>query len=368
MQRWDIFCRIVDNYGDIGICWRLARQLKQEYRLDVRLWVDDLSSAAKLIPRLNTQLQQQSVDGVNICHWQQNFAEAKVADVVIEAFACELPEAYLAEMARSRPVWLNLEYLSAENWVQDFHLQSSPHPKLPLTKYFFFPGFTEKTGGLLREPGLIEQRDDWQSSAAKREDFWHQFGVISDGLKISLFCYPHAPVESLLASIVNSEQTIDLLVPQGAIVEQIANYFGLVELNIGDQHQAGKLRLHILPFLSQDEYDHLLWSCDLNFVRGEDSWVRAIWAVRPFIWQPYQQEGGTHFKKLEAFLDLYAADQLTLQQAHHAWLSGGFTSALWDTICKELNVLKSHTEIRSQALQKHANLTAKLVIFVQNRL
>jgi hypothetical protein len=21
---WDIFCRVIDNFGDIGVCWRLA--------------------------------------------------------------------------------------------------------------------------------------------------------------------------------------------------------------------------------------------------------------------------------------------------------------------------------------------------------
>ena len=45
---WDIFCTVVDNYGDIGVCWRLARQLAAEHGFAVRLWVDDLASFARL--------------------------------------------------------------------------------------------------------------------------------------------------------------------------------------------------------------------------------------------------------------------------------------------------------------------------------
>ena len=24
---WDIFCQVIDNHGDVGVCWRLAREL-----------------------------------------------------------------------------------------------------------------------------------------------------------------------------------------------------------------------------------------------------------------------------------------------------------------------------------------------------
>ena len=46
-------------------------------------------------------------------------ADVRVADVVIEAFACHLPSTYIKSMAIKRdqgpaPQWFNLEYLSAE--------------------------------------------------------------------------------------------------------------------------------------------------------------------------------------------------------------------------------------------------------------
>jgi uncharacterized repeat protein (TIGR03837 family) len=62
------------------------------------------------------------------------------------------------------------------------------------------------------------------------------------------------------------------------------------------------LRLFTLPWLTQTDFDHLLWSADLNFVRGEDSLVRALWAGAPFVWQAYPQDDGVHLEKLAALL------------------------------------------------------------------
>ena len=152
MGRWDIFCRVVDNYGDIGTCWRLAQQLAAEHGADVRLWVDRLQSFAQLCPAVSADAEVQHVERIEIRRWRADFSQVEAADVVIEAFACELPESYIAAMARQTvaPAWINLEYLSAEAWVEDCHRLSSLRTKWPLTKYFFFPGFTSRTGGLLQ--------------------------------------------------------------------------------------------------------------------------------------------------------------------------------------------------------------------------
>ncbi len=114
-KRWQIWCRVVDNFGDIGVCWRLARQLHHNYNAAVTLWVDDLATFA----RLHSAVQHaplQSVEGVTVCHWTEATVSAPEADVVIEAFACELPATVVAAMRQQQPppLWLNLEYLSAE--------------------------------------------------------------------------------------------------------------------------------------------------------------------------------------------------------------------------------------------------------------
>jgi uncharacterized repeat protein (TIGR03837 family) len=79
-----------------------------------------------------------------------------------------------------------------------------------------------------------------------------------------------------------------------------------------------QLSILYLPQLPQTDFDHLLWSCDLNFVRGEDSLVRAIWAAKPFIWQIYPQHDGAHHAKLDAFLTMMEAPA-SLKTAHIAW-------------------------------------------------
>src|SRR5688572_17662476 len=100
-EHWDIFCRVVDNFGDAGVCWRLACKLANECGFSVRLWIDDLRVLRRLAPAV-TEASQQSVDGVEVLRWDDAADHAVVAeaDVVIEAFGCGLPERCVEAMAR----------------------------------------------------------------------------------------------------------------------------------------------------------------------------------------------------------------------------------------------------------------------------
>ncbi|NWD52933.1 elongation factor P maturation arginine rhamnosyltransferase EarP, partial [Pseudomonas gingeri] len=70
---WDIFCTVVDNYGDIGVTWRLARQLVAEHGLAVRLWVDDLRAFERLCPELDIECEQQIQEGVEVRRWSSEW-------------------------------------------------------------------------------------------------------------------------------------------------------------------------------------------------------------------------------------------------------------------------------------------------------
>ncbi|MEO8343571.1 MAG: elongation factor P maturation arginine rhamnosyltransferase EarP [Gallionella sp.] len=330
--RCDIFCNVIDNYGDIGVCWRLARQLANEQGVAVRLWVDDLSSFAMLCPEADAASEKQKCRGVEVRRWSKSFPEIQPADLVIEAFACQLPESYIAAMAAQaqQPVWINLEYLSAEDWVQGCHKLPSPHPNLPLTKYFFFPGFTAQTGGLLLERDLLARRDAFQNDAVQQQAFWQSVGMekpAADTLKISLFAYENAALHGLFDAWTTSPQPVLCLVPEGRILPQVGQYFGDHTPHAGSIYARGNLRMRVLPFVEQERYDLLLWACDINFVRGEDSCVRALWAGHPFVWQIYPQHDAVHLKKLHAFLSLYnsqlsrSASQ-ALQGLWNSWNSG----------------------------------------------
>jgi uncharacterized repeat protein (TIGR03837 family) len=324
----DIFCTVVDNYGDIGVSWRLARQLADEHDIRVRLWVDDLCSFAKLCPEVDVALIEQQCRGVLVRHWSKAFSDVMPAELVIEAFACKLPESYVEAMAaqKHKPVWLNLEYLSAEEWVEGAHKLPSPHQRLPLVKYFFFPGFTEKTGGLLLERDLLARRDAFQADLAAQQTFWQSVGVqerMAGELRVSLFSYENEAVAGLLEVWARGATPLLCCVPEGRVLPQVAAFFGQVAGKAGDAWQRGNLRVYVLPFVEQERYDELLWACDINFVRGEDSCVRAQWAGKPFVWHIYPQHDGVHMQKLRALSALYGGDLPA--QAHQAnenmWLA-----------------------------------------------
>lgn len=333
-----LFCKVVDNFGDIGICWRLARQLELEHGIAVTLWVDDLRSFQRICPEISIDSEIQQIGTVTVRHWRDQvgaFTAADVADIVIEFFACDIPPAYIAAMAERtpHPVWLNLEGLSAEEWVEGCHALPSPQSR-SLTKYFFFPGFTRKTGGLLRESGLEQQRQAFQQDATAMATFLSQFGVTPaemGSLTVSLFCYPQAPVLALFDVWQSSSKAITCLVPEGVAAETVEKFLGRAA-QAGATASRGALTVRVLPFIPQPDYDKLLWACDLNFVRGEDSFVRAQWAGKPFIWHIYPQDEDLHHVKLNAFLERYTAATESLSEFSLGWNEATKQAVDWAAI------------------------------------
>ena len=356
----DIFCTVVDNYGDIGVCWRLARQLVHEREVAVRLWVNDLASLQRLCPAVDPTLAEQVWDGIAVRHWTLVFPEVEPAQLVIEAFACELPERYVLAMAgqQQKPVWINLEYLSAEDWVEGCHKLPSPHPRLPLVKYFFFPGFTPKTGGLLLERDLLARRDTFQNDESLLAAYWQSIGLgmpQSDELRVSLFSYENPVLPELLQIWEQGAQAVTCLLPEGRALPQAAAYFGQQRGKAGDVWQRGKLRLQVLPFVAQEHYDELLWACDVNFVRGEDSFVRAQWAGRPFIWHIYPQHDGVHMQKLRAFMDMYCAGLApgaaqALRSLWEGWNGETGSVAAWNDFQAHGSTLRVHSRVWARQL------------------
>lgn len=304
-MQWDIFCTVIDNYGDAGVCWRLARQLSIEHQQKVRLIIDHLPTLEALTAQSITT--NTVLDNVLITQWDEQ-VRYRGADVIIEAFACELPLQYVQELKNlsTKPLWINLEYLTAEDWIEGCHNLSSRHPQLGLEKIFFFPGFTPKTGGLLREQTLSAQRDQFQRERSIT-DIFPQVVSTTYQVVLSLFAYPSAPVIPLLKSLATAKQSVLCLVPTCRILPQIESLLGRGNLRPFERYAYGSVTVQVLPFMSQTVYDQVLWHCDLNFVRGEDSWVRAQWAARPLIWQVYPQSDNAHEDKLAAFMQRYGA-------------------------------------------------------------
>jgi uncharacterized repeat protein (TIGR03837 family) len=373
---WDIFCRVVDNYGDIGVCWRLARQLAAEHEVGVRLWIDNLESFARLCPALNVTLDTQRASGVTVCRWRDPFPDAVPGDIVVEAFGCEIPAGFKTTMAaRSRaPAWINLEYLSAEAWVTESH--ALPSPQATLTKYFFFPGFVAGTGGLLRERGLMAQREKFQQDRNAQAEFWHSLGLTppeSDELRVSLFCYDNPALSDLLRQWAESSMRVTCLVPEGVVTAMLEKLFSLETVEVNQTYTVRNLTVRVIPFLDQERYDRLLWACDINFVRGEDSFVRAQWAARPFVWHVYPQSENAHRVKLDAFVDLFCADwdaqtKLVMRSFWHGWNGDGFVTDAWREWVTARESSAVFVSNWSDKLCRQPDLAANLVRFTNDLL
>ena len=383
--QWDIFCKVIDNFGDVGICWRLASDLGARGHR-VRLWLDDVSALAWMAPTGCAGVQvlpwKQSLDPLDLKHLDE-----ASSDVLIEAFGCEIAPEFIAACARiygaggTRPTWINLEYLSAEAFAERNHGLPSPvqtGPAAGWTKWFFYPGFTAQTGGLLREPDLAQRQ-----AAFDRKAWLGSQGIewLGETL-LSLFCYEPPALAQLLRELADfglNGQPVRLLVAAGRAQLAVSDALDVIDRENKNEkglrtfkYGRGKLSISYLSLLTQTDFDHLLWACDVNFVRGEDSVARAIWAGKPFIWQIYPQDDGAHHIKLDAFLDLLAAPP-SLQAFHRKWNSSVPAGAAATQAEHELTFgvaanLAGWGEMAQKArtrLLEHDDLTSNLLVFVE---
>jgi uncharacterized repeat protein (TIGR03837 family) len=391
-ERWDIFCRVVDNLGDVGVSWRLARQVAREHGKRARLWLDDLTVLAKLRPEIDPAYDIQTLEGVEIQRLRETFEadSEEIADVVVETFGCDPPEGYVHRMALRDPKarWINLEYLSAEEWVEGSHALPSPNPRLPLVKHYFFPGFTARTGGLLREGDLLARRDAFQQDAGAQAAYWKSLvgrAPPEGALKVSLFGYSGAPFDGLVRSCLQYPGPVWLIAPEGVAAtvlrDRAASAHDNIRRNSRDGGARRELEVLTVPFIAQDRYDQLLWACDVNFVRGEDSFVRAQWAARPFVWQVYPTDDGAHWIKMAAFLARYtqsldrsqAAAVTSLWQAWNrrdepaaGGKPGPGMAEAWPAYVVRRPALENHARDWSRSLAARRDLAAELVDFADN--
>jgi len=369
LRRWDVICRVVDHYGDAGVCLRLARGLAAAPGREVRLLVDrpavvldliqprpepesldldePISGAANHAPTAAPTAGHDSGptwldrSGVQICGWD---APARAVDVVLETFSCDLPARLLADMRARKasghkvPVWLNLDHLSAEDWVEGCHGLPSPQSG-GLTRWFLYPGFTADTAGLPGPPARLPELPDELAAllcglaapaAASRTD--GQRGIsqtdANQHLTASVFCYRESPLPTLLDAIQRGPCDVRLAIPAGMPGELGGRVLGDAP---GSTWQGEGLTLVRIPFVDQDLYDSVLAACDFNIVRGEDSFVRAQWAARPLLWAAYRQAEDAHQAKVEAWLARCAMP--TAWAALTRWFNGADTGvpvdALW---------------------------------------
>ncbi len=393
--RWSLFCRVLDNFGDAAVTWRLARQLRHEWGAEVRLYLDHVPTLAALVPQCKAGAAVQQLEGVQVVRWDRHTRFAQDAQVVLETFGCDVPPDYIQAMASARPpgpVWINLEYLSAEPWVEQCHGLPSPHPRHALTRYFFFPGFGPQTGGLLRETSLLAHRYQFQNDPKARDDFWHTLhcpAPAPDSYVISLFGYDTIAIYDLLQAWHDSPTPIRCLIPASGGLAQRALTFlkqrapqksGRETQNTWSVHtppsglqQWGALEWVHVPFRAQQDYDSLLWVSHFNLVRGEDSFVRAQWAGRPLLWHIYPQSDAAHWIKLDAFLERYLAGLPARAAPAGPPLSvpgtgRGDTASAWRQLAPHGAELQAHARAWANTTSVAPDLTRQLVQFAKSLL
>ena len=309
LKTLDIFCEIIDNYGDIGVVYRTAKELQKIFpKSKIRAFLNRLDEFKKINSQV-LDLPSQNIDGIEYItfdYLRDNANELLTAQVIIEAFGCQIPEEYMEIAYDNSELLINLEYLSAEDWIEDFHLQSSPLGRGKLKKVFFMPGFTEKSGGVIADSNYLERiQRILENKEFYEKKYLSDIEDRENKIVGTLFSY-EKNFTPLLEDLKKLDKDVVILAMGEKTQDSLRKI--LKNFSIEDFRNSlkyGKIEIRFLNFLNQEEYEELINIVDFNFVRGEDSFIRAVLTGKPYMWHIYCQEEYAHMDKIEGFLDKY---------------------------------------------------------------
>ena len=339
----DIFCQVIDNYGDVGVAYRLAREFKRVYPNKKLRFVINKTEELNLIRKS---------EDIEIILYKDISKIENSADLIIESFGCEIPKKYMDKALKNSKLIINLEYFSAEKWVDDFHLQES-FLGGKLKKYFFIPGLSEKSGGILLDNEFLERK---KKVEANKEYYLEKFEIKEKyDLIGSVFSY-EKNFDSLIEELKKLDKKIILLILSEKTQKNFIKYF-----DNGNNYD--KIKFVKLPFFTYDKYEELLALCDFNLVRGEDSFVRALLLGKPFLWHIYPQDENTHIKKLESFLEKYCSNNKELKQT---FINYNINKDNFSYFFKNFKEIEKYNKNYANYLIKNCNLMEKLINFIEN--
>lgn len=374
-----VLCSVVDNYGDIGFVYRLCRRLSEiSGELKIRLVVDNLNSFSFMNSKINPSLDEQEFCGWKIFNWnnwelctKEFLANPPV--FILQCFQCGRPEwldeIIFAENFEGPALILDVEYLTAEEWADNFHLMKSGTRSARVKKNIFMPGFTDKTGGLVLDENFcrcVSEKKFALEKASPRLDE-RQRKLIADEsvFKILVFSYPRNFeffVEALNAFALSAKKTVHVFLAKGISAEPFENSCRGRELNFEYSR---------LPSLEQEMWDALLCSMDFNFIRGEDSFSRAALSGIPFVWHAYIQDDEFQLVKLNAFLGriepFFDAELFESYKRFCFLYNRNFSVEPGDEACQQLATLKSSLPLEeSNAMEEMAVLASKLLFHTEH--
>ena len=339
----DIFCQVIDNYGDVGVAYRLAREFKRVYPNKKLRFIINQMEELNLIKKS---------EEIEIITYQDISKIENSADLIIESFGCEIPKEYMDRALKNSKLIINLEYFSAEDWVDDFHLQESFLGE-NLKKYFFIPGLSKKSGGILLDNEFLERK----KKVTKNKGYYLKKIGINEKYDLigSVFSY-EKNFDFLIEELKKLDKKILLLI----LSEKTQKNF---IKNFDNVNNYDKIKFVKLPFFTYDKYEELLALCDFNLVRGEDSFVRALLLGKPFLWHIYPQEGNTHIKKLESFLEKYCPNNKELKET---FINYNINKDNFSYFFKNFKGIQEHNKEYANYLIENCNLIEKLINFIEN--
>ena len=377
-----VFVRVIDNWGDVGVGWRLCMQLAGSFPWRVRLWIDDVAALGKLVLAAELAAVQ---DTVMVEKWSDDDSVslrlAQLADpvMVIETFGCDLPSPVLRRMQQCQPLWLNWEYLTAEDWAVDLQAMPSLQGN-GLAKYFWFMGIDQQSGGLLREANYLSRRNEFLQQPCLQQAFKQQYGLPLEhvGQLWLIFAYTSERWAQWLSMWRGADEPITLWLAGHEVADSL-RAAGVIAADalqqVGDTFELEQVTMVRIPFVPQSAFDNLLWLADGAIVRGEDSFVRALWAGLPFLWHIYQQEEAVHLQKLDAYWHKasinWPASVREAVLALSADLNGGehlsesLRLRLWQNLRSEWQNWVNAASTWSDSLHLHSSAMERLARFRQ---
>ena len=290
-----VLCKVVDNFGDIGVDWRLAKKLKNiNPENTINLICDNLLSFKKICDRVDEKLPFQKLEGINLYDWKAfdfcygEFSGLKNSrlQVILECFQCGRPdwmEKILFDDELNHTVQIiMIDYLSAEDYAESFHKLQSLTRRGRVKKINFMPGFTAKTGGLIIDEG-------WEKLPERK----------AEG-NILFFTYARnwqPVVKAIRGAEACSGKKILCAAGAGqeSFVEAWKNYAAA-------ENDFLEERLIVLPFMNQTDWDDMMKKSSFLFIRGEETLSRACLSGIPFIWHAYPQSDEYQLVKVNALL------------------------------------------------------------------
>lgn len=341
----DIFCEVIDNYGDVGVAYRFARAFKKEYKdKKIRFIVNKLEEINKM---------KISSDISIISYLELEEKNIEVADLIIENFSCNIPKKYYEKAIYNSSLLINIEYFSAEDWIKDFHLQESPIGRGKLKKYFFMPSIIENSGGIILDEEFLERKEKVREN---RNLYFKKFSIENKyDMIVSIFSY-EKDFETLIKTLEKTDKKILLLILGEKTQRNFINYFE-------NNNKYDKITVLKIPFLSYVDYEELISLCDVNFVRGEDSLVRALLLGKPFLWHIYPQEEELHIEKLKSFLKECYKDW---EEIKNVFIDYNKNEDNFEYFFENLKKIEEYNKNYTQYLINNCDLIKKIKYFIEN--